>query len=397
VTLAEAAELVAVENLARTRALAVLGWAREQSRAGATRVLVFAGRTTAGAAALALARHAHNYGLAQRIHLCGPAHRMLPNVVAQHEILAAMGLDVETAAEAADVRAAVAAAGAADAIVDGSGDANAPGAERDFADAVRSGGGAGLRVKLESGIEYRTGASAAGDARFSPHSAPRSREDVRLLESIAINRYRIGGLALMENAGWRTAREAFAMLGYAKDRGRVVVVAGAGNNGGDGFSAARHLSWWGVDVEVVLVASRQKVIDDARANMEMAEQAGVRIREAIAPEVVGPILSQAFEGAALVVDALVGTGLSGRVRGGVESAIGAINASGAPVLAVDTPSGLDANTGGVLGAAVKASKTVTFAFTKPGFFLGEGRTLVGELVVADISLPRALWVCNEPG
>jgi len=385
-------ETVAVENRARTEALRILRWAREGGDAQ-RRVEVFAGRTTSGACAMALARHAHNYGLPVKAHLCGPLHRVLPGAATQYQILTAMGLDVVEFSDSATVRDAVMSGDVDCAIVDGAGDSVAPGAEEGFANAVRTDSVHGMRVTLSGVIDEHPPVPAAEDEIFTPEAAPRSREDVRLLDGTAINHYGIPGLSLMENAGWRTAREAYLMLGESK--GRVVVAAGAGNNGGDGFCAARHLAWWGVDVEVVLAAPRRKLIDDAKDNMEMAEENGVRVKESLAPEVVGPALESSLEGADLVLDALVGTGLSGKVRGGVAEAIDVINSSDLPVLAVDTPSGLDANTGRVLGSAVKARRTVTFAFTKPGFFLEDGRDLVGSLVVTDISLPRALWACGD--
>jgi hydroxyethylthiazole kinase-like uncharacterized protein yjeF len=385
-------ETVAVENRARTEALRILKWARHGGDAERS-VDVFAGRTTSGACAMALARHVHNYGIPVRTYVCGPLHRVLPSATVQYEILSRLGLDVFESSDVTRIRDAVEGGIVDRAIVDGAGDSFSPGAEEAFANAVRADSAHGLRVTLAGVMDERTPAPAEGDMLFEPEAAPRSREDVRLLDGTAINHYGIPGLSLMENAGWRTAREAYRMLGDSK--GRVVVAAGAGNNGGDGFCAARHLAWWGVDVEVVLVSMRAKLVDDAKDNMEMAEENGVRVKESLAPEVVAPSLTSSLEGAALVLDALVGTGLAGKVRGGVAEAIGVINASGLPVLAVDTPSGLDANTGAILGAAVKAQRTVTFAFTKPGFFLEHGRDLVGDLVVADISLPRVLWACSD--
>ena len=280
--------------------------------------------------------------------------------------------------------------GSSEVLVDGAGDDPAPGREKDFAEAVSRPSDAGRVVRLAPLPDYRVPVPTPEDVLFSPGSAPRSREDVRLFDSTAIERYRIPGLVLMENAGWRAAREAYAMLGFEPGSG-VLVVAGAGNNGGDGFVAARHLAGWGVDTGVVLAGSREKVLDDAKTNLELAEAGGISVTEAALPELVEALLPGRLEGAALVVDALLGTGLSGRVRGAAARAIEILNERRARVLAVDTPSGLDANTGEVLGAATRAERTVTFAFPKPGFTRGEGPERAGEVVVADISMPRALW------
>jgi len=381
-------ELVAVENLARTEALAV--WARR--RAGGApdaQVLVLAGRGLPGAAALAAARHLSNYGLAPRTLLCGPAHRFSAAAALQKGILAAMGVRTPEAGPG-ELAASVAALGPGDELLDGSGDPAAPGVEGELARAARGATRAGRVARLEPRPDYQPPAPGRTDVVFSPEARPCTREDSRLYDSVAISRFGIPGLVLMENAGWRTAREAWAMLGWAP--GEVLVLAGAGNNGGDGLVAARHLALWGARVEVLLVASREKVLDDARTNLELAEASGLRIREAPTAAAVDSALAELLPRAALVVDALLGTGLSGRVRGAIERAIELVNAAGRRVLAVDIPSGLDANTGEVLGCAIRAERTVTFGFPKAGFFRANGPALAGELAVADISLPRELWL-----
>ncbi len=184
------------------------------------------------------------------------------------------------------------------------------------------------------------------------------------------------------------------MLGFAPE-GRVLVVAGAGNNGGDGSVAARHLAGWGVDVRIVLAAPRDRVADDARPNLDLAEAAGVKVQCAGFEGVVENVLPVALRDASLVIDALLGTGLSGKVRGPAATAIGILSKQRPRLLAVDIPSGLDANTGEVLGCATHAERTVTFAFPKLGFALGEGPARAGEVVVADIAMPRALWARAE--
>ncbi len=398
----EPRELLAAENLARTEALGLLGWAREApgEAKGARRAAVFAGRASAGAVALAVARHLANYGVECRTLVCGPEHRLSPLLSAELAILEAMGQRAEESAPPA-VSAVVGGLGPDDALVDGAGEANAPGREEEFASACRSCESAGRIVRLSPTPDSRPPAPTPEDVLFSPDAEARSREDVRLFDSIAIERYRIPGLVLMENAGWRVAREAYAMLGF-RENAKVVILAGAGNNGGDGFVAARHLVGWGVGVEAVLVGAREGLLDDARANLALAEEAGVEVRDVVlpgelggkagaVPELVAKVVGEVLEDAALVVDALLGTGLSGKVRGAVVPAIEIVNDSGARVLAVDTPSGLDANTGEVLGIATRAERTVTFAFPKLGFSRGEGAERAGEVVVADISMPRALW------
>jgi NAD(P)H-hydrate epimerase len=389
----EPAEIIAVENLARTEALSLLGWAR--AAPGRTRrAVVFAGRSSPGAAALALVRHLSNFGVAFRALVCGPDYRLSPLAAAERRILEAMGVPLEEGLDASALCDAAAGLGPGDALVDGAG-SPAPGREEEFAAACRSGTGAARSVRIDVVTDYRTPAPGEEDPLFSPDAPPRSREDVRLLDGTAIDRYRIPGIVLMENAGWRAAREAWAMLGF-RASAPVLVLAGGGNNGGDGFVLARHLKAWGADVRCILVAARERVMDDALTNLKLAEAAGVEVRDAALPEVVEALVPAALDDlgdsdGCLVVDALLGTGLSGRVRGAPARAIEILGERRPRLLAIDTPSGLDANTGEVLGAATTAERTVTFAFPKLGFTQGEGPARAGEVVVADISMPRELW------
>jgi NAD(P)H-hydrate epimerase len=393
-------EIIAVENLARTEALAVLGWVREgaDERRDAC---VFAGRSNAGAAALAVARHLVNCGVDCRVLLCGPIERLPALVAAERAILLQMNAHLDEELTGEHLVRACEGIGPRTCVVDGAGSSCGPGREEAFAAAARGAEGAGRVARLDVPDDYRPPVPAEGDCLFSPDVLARTREEVRLLDSTAIERYRIPGVVLMENAGWRAAREAYAMLGF-EPSGRVLVLAGPGNNGGDGFALARHLAGWGVEVEVVLLAAREKVMDDALVNLKLLEsreekgvRAPIRVTVAAFPEVVEHVLGERLPGSAVVIDAILGTGLSGNVRGAAARAIGMLNESSARVMAVDTPSGLDANTGEVLGVATTAEKTVTFAFAKKGFFLGEGLARTGEVVVADISMPRALWGSPE--
>jgi len=395
----DAAEITGVENLARTEALSILGWTQAADE-GARRAVVFAGRSSAGAAALAVARHLSNYGVGLRVLVCGPDHRLSPLAAAELRILEAMHISIDEELNASALADAAAGLGPDDALVDGTGCA-APGREEEFAavcgEAARR---AALCVKLDPSPDYRAPEPRETDVLFTPDAPPRSREDVRLLDGTAMDRYCIPGIVLMENAGWRAAREAWAMLGFEASA-PVLVLAGAGNNGGDGFVLARHLKNWGVDVRCILVAPRERALDDAKTNLGLAEAAGVEILKAPMPEAVDARLSEALdeleraERGGLVADALLGTGLSGRVRGAPGRAIEILSERKPRLFAVDTPSGLDANTGEVLGASTIAERTVTFAFPKPGFTQGEGPARSGEVIVADISMPRALWESGD--
>ena len=187
------------------------------------------------------------------------------------------------------------------------------------------------------------------------------------------------------------SREAQSNAAYEKIKDRkVTVVCGRGNNGGDGFVAARHLINNGIDVYIFLVAVVRELKGEAEANYHRAEKVATTIGKVV--EVVNEENLASFEdkieGTSLIIDGMFGTGLAREAGGPEKSIIQLINDSEKPVLAVDVPSGLDAANGKVLGVCIKATKTVTFARPKTGFIGNEKYT--GETITADISIPRAL-------
>ena len=179
------------------------------------------------------------------------------------------------------------------------------------------------------------------------------------------------GIELMERAGKAVADEAERM---ARTASRIVVVCGPGNNGGDGFVAARLLMQRGWRVEVGLLGDRAALVGDAK---RAADRFGGPIGAAIA---------LSFNGVGLVVDALFGAGLTRSLTGDARAVVEAANASGAPVLSVDMPSGVDTDTGAALGAAVLATRTVTFHRLKPCHALLPGLALSGDVRLHDIGL-----------
>lgn len=183
------------------------------------------------------------------------------------------------------------------------------------------------------------------------------------------------GLELMERAG---AAVAWAVRERLPRGASVAVVCGGGNNGGDGFVAARLLTAWGYRVGVLLLGTREALRGDAAAMA--ARWSGT----------TGPATPDALAGADLILDAIVGAGLSRPVEGAGRAMIEAINASGLPVVAVDLPSGISGTTGAVMGAAVKATETVTFFRKKPGHLLLPGRLHCGLLRLTDIGLPTGV-------
>ena len=199
---------------------------------------------------------------------------------------------------------------------------------------------------------------------------------MRALDRHTIATLGVPGALLMESAG-RAVVE--AVLAERPDAGGpVLVVCGAGNNGGDGFVVARHLEILGVPVRVALVGERRKLRGDAAANAERLEKLGVALAKGL-PRIAG---------AAVIVDALFGTGLDRAIGGAAAAAIRRINAArpAARVVAVDLPSGLDADTGQVHGVAVQADVTVTIGLPKLGLAQEPGRSLAGRIVVARIGI-----------
>ena len=207
---------------------------------------------------------------------------------------------------------------------------------------------------------------------------------VRALDRIAIAEFKLPGMTLMGRAG----AACFAQLASRWPTARSLgVLCGVGNNGGDGFVIARLAHAAGLQVCAVQVGERDKIHGDALTALQHLEAAGV--------------LVNAWDAAALPtcdvwVDALLGTGLSGEVSGVWRAAIAALNASGQPILAVDLPSGLDADTGHVLGEAVLASATVTFVGMKQGLLTGAGPDHCGALSFDSLSIPAAVVVRESP-
>jgi hydroxyethylthiazole kinase-like uncharacterized protein yjeF len=278
-----------------------------------------------------------------------------------------------------------------------------------------------------------------------------SRDQVRSADRHAIEVLGVPGVVLMENAGrgaadaieqflagavpaevgagpraksaGRTQAEAPG-VSQSESRGlsgkRVAIVAGAGNNGGDGFVVARHLHIRGASVAVFLVAEEAKIVGDAAVNLRIIRNLGLNIRAAAAkadgghpaglgaaapsgakseggaragadPGPSGPVpmdsLAEVLRGFDLVVDAVGGTGIQGPLRGSQAAAVEQINASGVPVVALDIPTGLDCDTGAAAGPVVRAKLTVTFAARKKGFDAPGAARYTGQVLVADIGVP----------
>ena len=211
-------------------------------------------------------------------------------------------------------------------------------------------------------------------------------DEMREIDRRAIEEFGIPGVVLMENAG-RGAAEVIEEIANEIEAGRILIIAGKGNNGGDGHVVARHLVNRGIDCEILLIGKVKDVKGDARINLDTAIKMGIEVREETSDI---SIVENYIALSDLVVDALLGTGLTKEVSGFYMQTIEAINAFELPVVSLDIPSGLDSTTGEPLGLAVEADVTVTFCLPKVGTILYPGADYAGELELVDIGAPYEL-------
>ncbi len=214
---------------------------------------------------------------------------------------------------------------------------------------------------------------------------------MRDLDRLTIEEYGVPGHVLMERAGAGACAMLLKVFPHLRKKGaRVVVVAGKGNNGGDGFVVSRLLRRKGIRVSVLLMARCAQLGGDAERNLRAFRRGRTVVREITTQRQVGKVLDE-LRGADCIVDALLGTGVQAAVRPLQAAMIEAINTCGTPVFALDLPSGLDADRGVPLGTAIRAEATATFGFAKLGQVIHPGIEHCGELGVVDIGIDaRAL-------
>ena len=208
-----------------------------------------------------------------------------------------------------------------------------------------------------------------------------SAAQMREMDRQTIEDYGVPGIVLMENAALRVVEVLAERFAPLKGK-RISVVCGKGNNGGDGLAIARHLATrFEADVSVYLASDPAEYRGAAAVNYKMAQAYDLR------RTVSGSPLSGR---GGLIIDALLGTGIKGAVSGPYAELIQSMNDSGCPIVAVDVPSGLDADTGKVDGACVRAALTVTFALPKFGLMVYPGAEYAGEVIIANLGMPRAV-------
>ena len=208
------------------------------------------------------------------------------------------------------------------------------------------------------------------------------------LDENAIRDYGIPGIILMENAGLRSA-DLIAAKFKNRPGFKVLVVCGRGNNGGDGFVVARHLSNRGYDVLTVVLAKKEDISGDALVNLSILIKMKAKVCF-MGSGLADMSFVKQVKKSNLVIDAIFGIGLKREIGEPVKSFITAINDSSKPVVSLDVPSGLNADTGEVLGVAVKAGYTLTMGFAKKGLFIRQGPASAGKVQIIDIGLPRSL-------
>jgi hydroxyethylthiazole kinase-like uncharacterized protein yjeF len=212
---------------------------------------------------------------------------------------------------------------------------------------------------------------------------------MREMDLEAIKRYSIPGLILMENAGLAIVQVIMQrFLGEDAKGKKVFIIAGPGNNGGDGFVVGRHLFNKGAFVSFLITVLPEDYRGDAAVNLKIIEDVGLPC-SVLHPENMDKIASE-LEKADIIVDALFGTGFKGIPREPLSSLIRMVNEAEKPVVAVDLPSGMEADTGRVAGDCIRAQATVTMGMPKLGLYLDPAAQYTGEVVVGDISFPPEL-------
>ncbi len=211
---------------------------------------------------------------------------------------------------------------------------------------------------------------------------PLTRDQVRRVDQIAIEQYAIPGIVLMENAG----RGAAEVIDRVAGNGRITILCGAGNNGGDGYVIARHLQLLGRSVEIVSLVDPESLSGDAATNATIATKAGIKITRVSARDQI----DQALENSGTVVDAMLGTGAKGSPRGLFADAVQSANDMPSMRIAIDLPTGFDCDSGVANEPTFRADHTITFVSRKVGFEKENADAYVGVVTEIGIGVPYCL-------
>ena len=213
-------------------------------------------------------------------------------------------------------------------------------------------------------------------------------DQVRAIDKLAMDKLGMCGLVLMENAG---ARVAYGIDAMPISERIATVLCGTGNNGGDGMVIARHLDALGWEVHVWLIGNRRSLSTDCQSNFSILERSKWKIGQIDNEQSPGlQSLVNDMNGSTVVVDAILGTGSTGMLRQPHAKVVRVANAACAIRVAVDQPTGMDAQTGEVFDPCFQAKTTYTFVAKKPGLLSKEATAVVGDLEVVSIGIPRSL-------
>ncbi len=207
-------------------------------------------------------------------------------------------------------------------------------------------------------------------------------QQIYKIDKLATEKFLIPSYILMENAG-RAVAEIVKKYAKKNKLNKILIFCGPGKNGGDGFVCARYLFIWGFKVCVVTFVDKNKYSGDTLQNYEILERLKVKIQKFEYKKV--KLMINKYD---VIIDAIFGIGLSRPVEGEFKDAIEIINKSNKTIFSIDVPSGLNADTGEILGCAVKPSFTVTIGFLKSSFKLKHVKSLLGKLKVVDIGYPN---------
>ncbi len=211
--------------------------------------------------------------------------------------------------------------------------------------------------------------------------------EMKKADKAAIEEFGIPSLLLMENAGRGAAK--IALDDFLKKGQKAVCICGKGNNGGDGFVCTRHLINQGINVDIFLIGDEFGLKKDAKVNFQILKKMDADIYQ-LNSENNFSFFQDKIKDAELIIDAIFGIGISGKIREPYFGIIETINKAERKVLALDVPSGLEATEGVPLGTCIRADKTVTFAAPKTGIVQNQGPHFCGEVIVVDISIPKEL-------
>jgi NAD(P)H-hydrate epimerase len=212
----------------------------------------------------------------------------------------------------------------------------------------------------------------------------------RLIDKKSQRQFGISGLILMENAGIKTAELALKLL-KAKKNKKVCLICGRGNNAGDGFVTARHLINAGIKVTVLLLNKPATFSPDALSNYKILKKLKADFKY-VSKKYSLRHFRKDISGASLIIDAVFGIGFKGVLSERLQDLFKIINNSGETILAVDVPSGLDADGGKVNPLSIKADYTITFALAKKGFYLQQGPQVCGKIIIDTITFPKPLLI-----